>query len=168
MIIVKTKNGDVFINEKEYMEIRHLKDACKVVFHQKDEGTLMKRFPDMNEITDVEQVRYLSDIQAIDYIDKGNKLERYNELVNNFIAMIKLLKENLSDFQSMYRSIRIPIDWMASEDLQPKDFEDTDKLKDLSRGLKLADNLAEKTNKRYYEMKELDNELEILYNAVKD
>lgn len=67
MIIVKTKGGDIFLDEKTYFNVEHIKKDSKVVCYDDKHST---------EIKDVESVRYISDGQAIDYTDNGSEIEK--------------------------------------------------------------------------------------------
>jgi hypothetical protein len=66
MIIVKTKGGDIFLDDKVYFYIEHLKS--KRMISGKRNGADLT-------INDVESVRYINDTQATDYKDEGSELE---------------------------------------------------------------------------------------------
>lgn len=78
MIIVKTKGGDIFVDEKVYFYIEHLKS--KRMISGKRNGADLT-------INDVESVRYINDAQATDYTDEGSELEKlkYQVFVSNEI-----------------------------------------------------------------------------------
>ena len=68
MIIVKTKNGDHFINDKAFMNVEHFKDKA-VVNCYADNGFF-------SHIEDVELVQYTSDTQPTEWKDEGSEIER--------------------------------------------------------------------------------------------
>ena len=68
MIIVKTKNGDYFINDK----------AVTMVGHD-EEKTVVKVYCDNGPsryIEDVELVQYTNDVEAVKWVDNGSEVER--------------------------------------------------------------------------------------------
>lgn len=71
MIIIKTKNGDRFVNDKQMLCSEHNKE--KQVFDAYFHDGLVRPY------RDVELVRYISDVQAVDIVDKGSELEAVAE-----------------------------------------------------------------------------------------
>ncbi len=69
MIIIKTKNGDVLINEKAIQRISHYRDKKTVVVFALDGSVTSPN------IEDVEVVFYTNDMQAIKHRDKGSRVE---------------------------------------------------------------------------------------------
>ena len=69
MIIVKTKNGSVLINDKETHLVEHLKDKSMVVVRS-DQHKVNAN------IMDVESVTYVNDAHAMEYKDEGLEVER--------------------------------------------------------------------------------------------
>lgn len=74
MIIVKTKNGDHFINEKNVVEVVHDKEKA-TVWHYGSKGA-------SNNMKDVECVTFVSDTQAMMYEDKGSRVEELEQLLH--------------------------------------------------------------------------------------
>ena len=70
MIIIKTNNGDVLINEKAIQRISHNKEKQEIIVFALDGGVTS---PNIN---DVEEVFYANDMQAIEHRDKGSKVEK--------------------------------------------------------------------------------------------
>ena len=68
MIIVKTKNGDRFINDKAFKTVEHDKEKA-VVNAYGDEGVFF-------HIEDVEEIIYNNDAQPIRWNDEGSEIER--------------------------------------------------------------------------------------------
>lgn len=73
MIIVKTSNGDIFLNEKDYQHIEHLKKTRRVLAENTNEKYT---------IVSVESVRYINDAQATDYKDEGSEVSKLKEQVH--------------------------------------------------------------------------------------
>jgi molecular chaperone GrpE (heat shock protein) len=68
MIIVKTKNGDRFINDKAFRTVEHYKEKA-VVNAYGDEGVFF-------HTEDVEEIIYNNDAQPINWKDEGSEIER--------------------------------------------------------------------------------------------
>ena len=66
MIIVKTKGGDIFLDDKVYFYIEHVKSERMI--NGKRNGADLTLY-------NVESVRYINDAQATDYKDEGSELE---------------------------------------------------------------------------------------------
>ena len=66
MIIVKTKNGDSFINDKKMEVITHDKGTRHVYFYNGQHS---------ESIDKVESVNYFSDAQPTSYCDRGSEVE---------------------------------------------------------------------------------------------
>ena len=69
MIIVKTTNGDVFVNEKTTQIVEHDKQNKIVVIHSPKEGLNCN-------IHDVEGIIYTNDAQPTSWQDEGSALEK--------------------------------------------------------------------------------------------
>ena len=76
MIIVKTKNGAKFVNEKEAVMVCHDKKAKQVSFHTREtmQGVT---------INDVESVTFITDTQAVEWKDEGLEIERLKAELEN-------------------------------------------------------------------------------------
>lgn len=68
MIIVKTKNGDCFINDKAVMMAQHIEEKAEVIIYS-EKGWLQN-------IDDVELVQYTNDVEAVKWVDNGSEVER--------------------------------------------------------------------------------------------
>ena len=75
MIIIKTNNGDVLINEKAIQSIVHKKKEKEVIVAQLDGSVLS------SHIKGVETVTYINDVQPINYESKGSKVEELEHTI---------------------------------------------------------------------------------------
>ena len=76
MIIVKTKNGSVLINDRETHAVEHLKDKAMVVVRS-DKNKLNAN------ILDVESMTYTSDAQPTQWEEKGLEVEQLMSELEN-------------------------------------------------------------------------------------
>ena len=98
MIIVKTKNGSKFINEREAVMVCHDKEAKQVSFHTREtmQGVT---------INDVESVTYTTDAQPIEWKDEGSEVVRltqsrkeYEMLNAEYKKALLIIKDDLREF----------------------------------------------------------------------
>lgn len=75
MIIIKTNNGDRFINEAETLQVSHVKDKAQVEVWPSRWGN-QQQLPQYYIIEHVEQVIYADHPHEVDWVDKGSELER--------------------------------------------------------------------------------------------
>ena len=73
MIIVKTKNGDRFINEKQVTMVYHDREKAVVNAY----GDKVYLF----EIKDVECVIYTNDVQPTEWKDEGSEIQRLKAII---------------------------------------------------------------------------------------
>ena len=73
MIIVKTKNGDRFINDKAVMTVEHERDKAVVNVYA-DEGWY-------SHIEDVEGLLYTNDTQPTSWKDEGSEIQRLKAVI---------------------------------------------------------------------------------------
>lgn len=74
MIIIKTKNGDHLINEKNITEVVHNKEKATAGYYCSN-GVF-------NNIKDVECVTFVSDTHPLMYEDKGSRVEELEQLLH--------------------------------------------------------------------------------------
>jgi hypothetical protein len=74
MIIIKTKNGDHFINEKNITEVVHNKEKETASYYGSNGA--------FNNIEDVECVTFVSDTQALMYEDKGSRIKELEKVLH--------------------------------------------------------------------------------------
>ena len=75
MIIVKTKNGDRFINEAETLQVSHVKDKAQVEVWPSRCGNHQQQ-PQYFVIEHVEAVIYTNAAQATQWKDEGSEIQR--------------------------------------------------------------------------------------------
>ena len=71
MIIVKTKNGDSFINDKAVTMVDHDREYAAVAVYCDDDGDGASY-----TIEDVEGIIYTSDAQPVEWKDEGSEIQR--------------------------------------------------------------------------------------------
>lgn len=85
MIIVKTKNGDRFINEKDFAKIEHHKNVAEVFCFDKEDN--------LCRYEGVECVVYVSDAQPVSWTDEGSEIQRlkseYEKLKKDYDHMME-------------------------------------------------------------------------------
>ena len=96
MIIVKTNNGDRFINEAETLQINHIRDKALVEVWPSRWGNQQQQ-PQYYIIEHVESVIYTNADQTVKYEDQSKYISMYDDYIGmqNEIAR---LKEKLRDF----------------------------------------------------------------------
>lgn len=77
MIIIKTTNGDRFINEAETLQVSHVKDKSQVEVWPSNWGH-QQTIPEFFVIENVEKVIYTT-AQTTAYTDVGSELEKYKQ-----------------------------------------------------------------------------------------
>ena len=75
MIIVKTTNGDRFINDAETLQVSHVKDKAQVEVWPSRWGN-QQQVPQYFVITHVEAVIYTNAAQATQWKDEGSEIQR--------------------------------------------------------------------------------------------
>ena len=72
MIIIKTKTGDIFVNDKEMVDVTHNRELHTAEIHDgKTTGILWRKPP----IEHVERVIYINEQTAKEWKDNGSELE---------------------------------------------------------------------------------------------
>ncbi len=77
MIIVKTKNGDCFINDKTVTIVEHNKENATVSYFCDETGYT-------GHINDVEGVIYNNESQPISWQDNGSEIERMEAMLSEY------------------------------------------------------------------------------------
>ncbi len=85
MIIVKTSNGDVFINDREFVKLRHDKENHCVYVQMKGDG----RFT-------FEHIKAIDRVETVTYINEETNAERKDEG-----SEVKYLRQQLADEKNM-------------------------------------------------------------------
>jgi hypothetical protein len=97
MIIIKSKNGDHFINDKSVVEVSHDKEKATAGYYGAN-GIF-------NNIKDVECVTFISDAQPACISDEGSEVARLlkscndkAEYIERLIKQLKAVKDDLLHF----------------------------------------------------------------------
>ena len=98
MIIVKTNNGDRFINEAETLQVSHNKDKALVEVWPSRWGNQQQQ-PQYYIIEHVESVIYTNADQTVKYEDKGSEVEKLKKRIEDGYIFSKDLQ---SKYISMY------------------------------------------------------------------
>ena len=85
MIIVKTKNGDRFINDKAVIMVEHDREKA-VVDAYLDKGEVL-------QVNDVEGVIYTNDAQPTSWTDKGSEIQRLTKLLDEQMELGKKMRD---------------------------------------------------------------------------
>ena len=97
MIIVKTTNGDRFINEAECLQVNHLRDIATVeVWPARWGENRQQAMPQYYIIQNVEVVYYTTSPK--DWHDEGSAIRELEEQRSQYIDCINRLKAKLRDF----------------------------------------------------------------------
>ena len=99
MIIVKTTNGDRFINEAECLQVNHLRDTATVEVWPASWGKDRHRqdaIPLYYIIQNVEAVIYTTSPK--DWHDEGSAIRKLEEQRSQHLDIINRLKAKLRDF----------------------------------------------------------------------
>jgi hypothetical protein len=89
MIIVKTKNGDRFINDKAVTMVAHDREKAVVNAHGENGAYY--------HIEDVEGIIYNNDAQPITWTDEGSEVERLKESLEKQREWSDKLRDKLID-----------------------------------------------------------------------
>jgi hypothetical protein len=105
MIIIKTSDGDVFVNEKETVSVIHNRDEhTAYIYENKMKGTFWHIVP---PIKHVESVNYINEQTGNEWKDNGSQVEDLQRLLADTknelkwcYEMNKKLEDNLRSFAS--------------------------------------------------------------------
>ena len=104
MIIIKTTNGDIFVNDDEMISLKHNRDTHTAVLVRKNPPAL---FDGDGLITRVETVVYLNKAQPAQWCDEGSAVRHLQKKIDAYRAetackseIIKTLKEKLRSLGS--------------------------------------------------------------------
>lgn len=97
MIIIKTTNGDRFINEAECLQVNHLRDTATVeVWPARWGENRQQAMPQYYIIQNVEAVIYTTSPK--DWHDEGSAIRKLKEQRSQHLDIINRLKAKLRDF----------------------------------------------------------------------
>lgn len=96
MIIIRTKQGDIFLNDKEMMDVTHNRELhTATIDNGKGVGTLRRRYP----IEHVENVVYINDQTAQKWEDNGSELEFLRKKMDALKLELRCYKEICNDVE---------------------------------------------------------------------
>ena len=105
MIIIKTKNGDRFINDKAVTMVEHDKEKAEVNVYG-DKGYLF-------EIKDVEGIIYTNDAQPTSWKDEGSEIQRLKATIekkdkeyDQMLEHSRFMREWFSIYQYAFDEIK--------------------------------------------------------------
>lgn len=94
MIIVKTKNGDCFINDKAVTIVEHNKENATVSYFCDETGYT-------GHINDVEGVIYNNESQPISWQDNGSEIERLKAKLDEYKEFIDKARDEQFERQKL-------------------------------------------------------------------
>ena len=92
MIIVKTKNGDRFINDKAVTMVEHDREKAVVNAHS-EKGAYY-------HIEDVEGIIYTNDAQPVSWKDDGSEIERLQKKLDEQLEWGRKIRKEYMDIQN--------------------------------------------------------------------
>lgn len=90
MIIVKTTNGDRFINEAETLMVIHDRETARVTVHPK---SWKNEQPSPFHLLNVEQVIYTDHPHNVDWVDNGSELEKLKAQYDEHLEWSRKLRD---------------------------------------------------------------------------
>jgi hypothetical protein len=90
MIIIKTKNGDVMVNEKSIRSVTQNKKERLAFINSKNGSETIK---------DVESVLYFNDVEAIQYKDEGSEVEELKKRLEDRLEWINNLRKEYTKIE---------------------------------------------------------------------
>ena len=87
MIIIKTNNGDCFINEAETLQVSHIKDKALVEVWPSRWGNQQQQ-PQYYIIEHVEAVIYTNAAQPTEWKDEGSALENLKKQLDDVCLLV--------------------------------------------------------------------------------
>lgn len=97
MIIVKTNNGDRFINNDKTIQVIHNKEKATVEVYPAEWIGRNPPHPLYYLIENVESVTYVSDVQAVNYKDEGSEIERLKARCDELSEKNYMMRQRLID-----------------------------------------------------------------------
>ena len=119
MIIVKTNNGDRFINEDETLQVIHNKDKAQVEVWPSRWGN-QQQHPQYFVIEHVEAVIYTNAAQATQWKDEGSDLEKLKTKYDEHMKWSGKLRDEYMKIEQERDELK---ERLARLEPQPKDYE---------------------------------------------
>lgn len=154
MIIVKTKNGDIFLNESDYSKIEHKTNEHQLIISEYVAG-------EHQQIDDVETVRFISHAQTADITSTGSEVAKLTKQVELLEKRCTRAFSVSGSFRYLYmqaqNELEIMLDLEKDEDLAIK-LEGT--FKKIHKILEKADKKIEEGIRPIYkEIDDIDKQL---------
>ena len=119
MIIVKTTNGDRFINDAETLQVSHVKDKAQVEVWPSRWGNQQQQ-PQYFVIEHVEAVIYTNAAQATQWKDEGSELEKFKSKYYDHMEWSGKLRDEYIKIEQERDELK---ERLAKLEPQPKDYE---------------------------------------------
>ncbi len=119
MIIIKTANGDRFINDAETLQVSHVKDKAQVEVWPSRWGNQQQQ-PQYFVIEHVEAVIYTNAAQATQWKDEGSELEKLKAKYNEHMEWRGKLRDEYMKVMQERDELK---ERLAKLEPQPKDYE---------------------------------------------
>ena len=100
MIIVKTTNGDEFINDETVNRVAHNRETHTVTIHKGNVGTFEYA---EHTIEHVEGVIYTNEAQATSWSDEGSLIKKLQDIIDQQKHELRFLNEQVKRLQSDLR-----------------------------------------------------------------
>ena len=119
MIIVKTTNGDRFINDAETLQVNHVKDKAQVEVWPSRWGNQQQQ-PQYFVIEHVEAGIYTNSAQATQWKDEGSELEKFKSKYYDHMEWSGKLRDEYIKIEQERDELKKRL---AKLEPQPKDYE---------------------------------------------
>ena len=119
MIIIKTANGDCFINDAETLQVNHVKDKAQVEVWPSRWGNQQQQ-PQYFVIEHVEAVIYTNAAQATQWKDEGSELEKLKAEYDEHMEWSGKLRDEYMKIEQERDELK---ERLAQLEPQPKDYE---------------------------------------------
>ena len=119
MIIVKTTNGDRFINDAETLQVSHVKDKAQVEVWPSRWGNQQQQ-PQYFVFEHVEAVIYTNAAQATQWKDEGSELEKFKSKYYDHMEWSGKLRDEYIKIEQERDELK---ERLAKLEPQPKDYE---------------------------------------------
>ena len=119
MIVIKTSNGDRFINDTETLQVSHVKDKAQVEVWPSRWGNQQQQ-PQYFVIEHVEAVIYTNAAQATQWKDEGSELEKLKAKYDEHMKWSGKLRDEYMKIMQERDELK---ERLAKLEPQPKDYE---------------------------------------------
>ena len=116
MIIVKTKNGDHFINEKSVIEVKHDREKATVSCYGANGY--------FSHHEDVEGVVYTNDAQPTSWTDEGSEIERLKKKLDEHMEWSRKLRDEYMKIEQERDELKARVEELETRMAELKPAED--------------------------------------------